>query len=1119
MVTLAHTTSRLASTWGLMAKRALAQWRTLSVVIVGMVVASTAAASTAIYFDSLRQLSLDHHLGTYTADQLDILSTLQSGPTSYLEYEEVTDLVRRETDSRLGWLFTGQASAVKTITMALSRPGEEATAGEDDLRAYFAYSPDLDRYTARFAEPRNDAQSEPPVIEVLVPAEAARPLGVQVGDTWSVVPFGDPEQRYARVVVAGLLDRSASDARIWRLYERSLRRGTTLTVRTLPLFLSKEAYFGVMAPALGQVASTYSWLFDVDTGRIGVDRVGQVSSDIRGTEETLGASIGEYRLSTSLPDAIDEYDERLFFAKVPMLVFLVLLMTVVLYFVVTLSSVLAERQRAETALVQSRGATRGHVFTVYALEGATIAVLAVVAGPPLAAVAISLMGLTPAFSDLSGNSLLSVHIPLSAYLMSAAGGFLGFVALMLTALQASRLNVVVQRLRSARPSRLSIFQRYYLDVLVLIAGIVLFRQLSEQGSVLATDMLGGVAANQVLLAAPALVLIAAATILLRLFPIALRLVSGATSRWLPAGPTLALWQMARNPTHYGRVSLLLILMAGLGVFGSGLVATLERSFEERVLYDSGSDIRVEGVDLDSRRLSTDMVEQYESIAAVEIASPVYRGRGRETVGFKAGTFTLLAVDGSSFEKVAWTRDDFADKPLGELLESLGRTDVNEGVVLPPGTATIGVRLKSDRPDPDTQLIVRVRDGNGRYSSYPLGRLGLVDFLGNVQSGGWRDLSESLYAQGRWWVEPLTLVSLGVVGEGGDRRQSGSLLIDRITAGTMQLGTPNFEVVTEEVEPFDGAEGWSILELSPASLSDDLRDAEDTGFVRFTWSGDEAMTSHGIFPGTRQEPLPVLASQSFLTELGYSPGDDVDISIGRRRVEVNLIAAIDFFPTLDPSRERFLVADLEALVRYANLDPLAEELQPNEVWLSLGTGDVDRDRLVSRLARDPFESQRVYDRAAGLAEAKVDPLAKAGWSALMFLGFTVVLVLSGTGLLVHAYVSFQERRPQLAALRSIGLSIRQLVALVWVEQVVVIAVGMALGTWLGGRLVATIMPFLGNDDRGLEIVPPLAVELDWGRLTGVYGIIAVIFFVILVLVAWAASRIALQSALRAGEANS
>lgn len=249
------------------------------------------------------------------------------------------------------------------------------------------------------------------------------------------------------------------------------------------------------------------------------------------------------------------------------------------------------------------------------------------------------------------------------------------------------------------------------------------------------------------------------------------------------------------------------------------------------------------------------------------------------------------------------------------------------------------------------------------------------------------------------------------------------MIDKITAGTIQPASPTFDVLTQEVEPFDAVAGWSILVASPASLSNDLRDADDAGLVRFTWSGDEASTSHGFFHGTRQIPIPVVASQSFLKESGYAPGDDVIVSLRSRQIEVNLVAGVNYFPTLDPNRERFLVADLVTLVRYANLDPLAEELQPNEMWLSLGTGEMDRNGLVGRLARDPFASQMVYDRAAGLAESQVDPLAKAGWSALMLLGFTVVLVLSGTGLLVHAYISFQERRPQLAALRSIGLSIK------------------------------------------------------------------------------------------------
>ena len=53
--------------------------------------------------------------------------------------------------------------------------------------------------------------------------------------------------------------------------------------------------------------------------------------------------------------------------------------------------------------------------------------------------------------------------------------------------------------------------------------------------------------------------------------------------------------MARSPTHYARLSLLLILTAGLGIFASSFGATLELSFEQRVLFSTGSDIRGEGV--------------------------------------------------------------------------------------------------------------------------------------------------------------------------------------------------------------------------------------------------------------------------------------------------------------------------------------------------------------------------------------------------------------------------------------------------------------------------------------------------------------------------------------------
>ena len=90
-----------------------------------------------------------------------------------------------------------------------------------------------------------------------------------------------------------------------------------------------------------------------------------------------------------------------------------------------------------------------------------------------------------------------------------------------------------------------------------------------------------------------MMLVASAMVLLRLFPLAMRLASRVLSSRLPVGLTMGLWQMARNPTHYARLSLLLILTAGLGIFASSFGATLDRSFEDRVLYATGADVVIE----------------------------------------------------------------------------------------------------------------------------------------------------------------------------------------------------------------------------------------------------------------------------------------------------------------------------------------------------------------------------------------------------------------------------------------------------------------------------------------------------------------------------------------------
>ena len=61
------------------------------------------------------------------------------------------------------------------------------------------------------------------------------------------------------------------------------------------------------------------------------------------------------------------------------------------------------------------------------------------------------------------------------------------------------------------------------------------------------------------------------------------------------------------------------------------------------------------------------------------------------------------------------------------------------------------------------------------------------------------------------------------------------------------------------------------------------------------------------------------------------------------------------------------------------------------------------------------------------------------------------------------------------MRTVGLSSGQLTAMMWLEQFLVIAVGLALGTWMGSRLGATIMPFLGQGSNGMADVSEAVAE--------------------------------------------
>ena len=592
---------RIIVAWPQIVRRTLANWQLMSTVVVGVLLASSIMAGTIIYFDALRELALNNSLAQLSVNDTNIVIKSDRGPTTYAEREKVVGETEREIRDRVSWMLRDGTTGVKSATFFLTVVGREASAGTDSPRTFFGNLPRLlDHVTI---EPGGRAPGDTPVstsggipiIEVLAPMENAQDLGVQVGDTVSAVPYWEDSAPHIHVVITGFFTPNDPDDEIWHLNERVFNAATAGTFRTLPFYVTEKAYYEILGNTFRQMDSVYGWLLMVDPSKVNANNSRFAHANIEAMEDRLSTNLFSYRQITRLDEALYEYDLRLFFSKLPMFVILVLISVVILYYVITLSSLVVEQQRGEIVLLKSRGASSAQVLSVYVLEGLTIAVLATVLAPFLAAAVISLLGYTPAFSDLSGGGRLEILISPNAYLMSAFGGLLSFGALMIPAFQASGMSVTTFRQQSARPYTQPFYQRYYLDVLLLIIGVILLRQLSEQGSVVAVGIFGEIAVDQILLAVPAVILVASALALLRLFPLFMRVSSALLSSFLSAGLVLGIWQMARNPTHYARLSLMLILMAGLGIFAASFGGTLQRSFEERALYATGADVRLRSI--------------------------------------------------------------------------------------------------------------------------------------------------------------------------------------------------------------------------------------------------------------------------------------------------------------------------------------------------------------------------------------------------------------------------------------------------------------------------------------------------------------------------------------------
>ena len=961
------------------------------------------------------------------------------------------------------------------------------------------------------------------VVEIAVDSQGLEFLDLELGEGFEVVPAtGGDGQPSTRVVVVGVLEPVDIEDEYW--YRRHKLLSYADDDWTLvPLFTSEQALRQQIGRRYPGIYTSSAWFVQIDREGIPAKKVDDLQLALQRVRRDVTNNLANGSTSTGLIRILEDHEEQLLLARIPLFL-MVFLVTGILAYYLTITAGMVIRARAgEIAMLKSRGATTIQIGILTLVEGVLLAGPALIAGALLSPLLAKGLGGLVFDSESAGAP---VSLSWQAFGMGAAGAALAVIVLSLATLAAANKGIVEFRQSGARPARTPFVHRYYLDLLALVVIAFLWWQISSRGTVL-TRSLGGreLEIDFALLLGPALGLIALGLLVMRLFPLALgisaRIVGPVGPGWLVQG----LRRIARDPIAPGSLVALLMLATALGVVGSAFSATLNRSLGDRVRYDTGADIRIQH---DNGRISRAFAGLSDVLP--DSAEAMRTEGSLLTEGFGSQRVSVLAVDSPRLADVAWWRDDFADDALPNLMQKIGpNPDSPQGLPLPEGTTALSLWAMTTQtgPFPREPLVgvtARIRDGSGRFYDVQLGDV--------RETRQWQLLEGSTVLRlgrggrptddpdvPRLDVGPHTLINLQIAGRtSGDR--PGVLFVDGLTAHT-DAG----EVVIADLNT---ADGWSVIEdyvrpgLYSVETSRNVARPGTSGSAVFSWAPG-GIGAPGLWPGENAPAVRALVSPEILEATDSEVGDQISLGMSTFALPIHIVGVTEFFPTVDPRMQPFVVTDMSEFVEYANRHSRRIFGGSGEVW-------VDRNIAPGNLSQALSEAEAAVSTAdgAGVITGKVyvveeeaalrgkQPLANAGWGGLLVIMFLALALASATGIALYCWLDTRERQTEFALLRTLGSTRGQLNGVVWFNLAIVVIAGVAVGTWAGAQIGAALLPVLEVAEGGVRATPPLTFETDWRMLALAYAVLATVSVVTVIWLAFVTSRLEVQRVLRAGE---
>lgn len=1066
-----------------MLRRARSDARLLAGAAVAIVVALVAVSAAPVYLRSLEKAGVKHRLDVLTTSRTAFHVNSSWLPLERPEFRESDAKVDAARDAHVADVVIGKTRFVKSRGHLWNFEGLPPREDITDSRSFFHLISDLDQHVdyVEGRPPNSEVTTENGsiMIEAAVFAPRAVMLNVKVGDVIDSLAEEVRGEIIKARVTGAFVVRDPQDVFWLDLAIPIIAPGAAVEERLPPinLFTSGETIIDGVGAAHGGLPGSYSWFLYTDHSVLGEMEAGEIVNMTDEFESQIESDIPRASVITALDNSFIDLGNRLIFARIPMLLMAALALSGVAYYLFLVGGLLARRRASETLMLRSRGLNYWQITTVQSIESMFLIGVPVALSPMLGLLLVSQIGRLPIYHGITGGGILPVEFTWVSYLWALGGGIVVSVILLAPVLLEARRGVVEGVVAGeSRPDRPPLFQRYFLDVLILALGGLVWWELRSRGSVVAGEF-GERSADMTLLFFPAIFLVGAALVFLRVFPLVVRISAWIAARTTQAWLVLGFWRLGRSPYWYTWPVILLVLAAGLGVISGTVASTLERSNVERISYHTAADLRVTpgtaNFPVNDRTLAR--LVSYESIVN---ATPVYRTDGRIGTTGSGQIFQMMAIDPTGFGEVSWFREDFADLPLDTLLRRIHVDTKPQPIVLPPGTESLAVWAKATPRVQDAFLWMAFRGRNGAMDTVTFGQI----------EGEWTRLT----ARKGNLSDPIELVSIQVFEPAGpDSGTPTTLLLDDLVA----IGAGGGETL---VLDFELKEFWTGLPTSNGLDTQFSLTPEDSGgshVGQFVGKrvGQVSMGRgvnggiRGIYRSASDGPIPMLAGHDFDARTQTQNNQPFVMEVDGHITSAQVVGTVNMFPTIHPTNLPYLIADIDALHDFLALRA-TEPFVANEVLINAVPGRSDEAKEDTRSV---FLVANFQDRNDFLERSLIDPLVVAGWRGMGFVATAIAMAAVALGYATYMTAHERRTRNESAFLLALGFPRRAFLLLVIVEHALISILGTVLGIAAGIVASRITISSIAHTQAGGELIPPFVAETNWTPAGLVILVMAVI----------------------------